>query len=381
MQLDFISMQGLACATVVRRRLFFLAFLLICVVTPIEAHEGRPVFIELNAQQVSDDGSLYYQMRWKIPPVLSKGQEPVISLLADFCEISLPALSEQGLKSAELAGQSFSQGLIGIKRYRCSADAKDISVSIAYPAANPALSSLIVVTEPSGTSRHIFSAPEKTIVSISVDSSALAVATQYMVGGIKHILMGWDHLLFVLCLLLIAGSLPRILIAITGFTIAHTITLILASLNLISVPNLFVETLIALSIVVLAAEIIKVRRHLPAGSVILMPSMKDPNLRLSLSWRFPVLVAVGFGFVHGFGFASVLGDLGLPHSMKITALLFFNIGVELGQFFFIALVICIAFMVSKLIAKNTQARIVNLGMYLVGVVASYWLIQRLVLGV
>ena len=202
-----------------------------------------------------------------------------------------------------------------------------------------------------------------------------------MVGGIKHILMGWDHLLFVLCLLLIAGSLPRILIAITGFTIAHTITLILASLNLISVPNLFVETLIALSIVVLAAEIIKVRRHLPAGSVILMPSMKDSNLRLSLSWRFPVLVAVGFGFVHGFGFASVLSDLGLPHSMKITALLFFNIGVELGQFFFIALVICIAFMVSKLIAKNNQARIVNLGMYLVGVVASYWLIQRLVLGV
>ena len=114
MQLDFISMQGLACATVVRRRLFFLAFLLICVVTPIEAHEGRPVFIELNAQQVSDDGSLYYQMRWKIPPVLSKGQEPVISLLADFCEISLPALSEQGLKSAELAGQSFSVGLSDI---------------------------------------------------------------------------------------------------------------------------------------------------------------------------------------------------------------------------------------------------------------------------
>ena len=381
MQLDLKSIGCHTGRVVKYRRLLAVVFLLFCIVMPTKAHEGRPVFIELNAAQVSDDGSFDYQMRWKIPPVLSKGQEPVISLVADVCDISLPVMSGQGRTANELAGQSLPQGLIGTKRYHCSAETKDVSVSIAYPAANPALSSLIVLTEPSGASRHIFSAPEKTIVSISVDSSASDVAIQYMLGGIKHILMGWDHLLFVLCLLLIAGSLRRILIAITGFTIAHTVTLVLASLNLIAVPNIFVEALIALSIVVLAAEIIKVRRYLPVGSVVLLPNMKDPDSRLSLSWRFPVLVAIGFGFVHGFGFASVLSDLGLPHSMKITALLFFNIGVELGQLVFISVVIGSALVVGKFVAVPIQTRIVNLGVYLVGVVASYWLIQRLLVGV
>ncbi|MFT5136821.1 MAG: hypothetical protein ACI9LY_001081 [Arenicella sp.] len=381
MQLDSKSMECHIGRVVKYRRLLAVVFLLFCVVMPTKAHEGRPVFIELNAVHAADDGSFDYQMRWKVPPVLVKGQEPVISLVADVCDISLPALSGQGRTAEELARQSLAQGLIGTKRYHCSAEAKDVSVSIAYPASNPALSSLIVVTQPSGASQHIFSAPEKTIISISVDSSSSDVAIQYMVGGIKHILMGWDHLLFVLCLLLVAGSLPRILIAITGFTIAHTVTLVLASLNLIAVPNIFVETLIALSIVVLAAEIIKVRRYLPAGSVVLLPNMTDPDLRLSLSWRFPVLVAIGFGFVHGFGFASVLSDLGLPHSMKITALLFFNIGVELGQLIFISAVICFALVVAKIVAVQIQTKVVNLGMYLVGVVASYWLIQRLLVGV
>jgi hypothetical protein len=381
MPLDLKSMKRHIGRVVKNHRLVAVVLLFFCVVMPTKAHEGRPVFIELNAVQVSDDGSFDYQMRWKVPPVLSRGQEPLISLVADVCDISLPNLSGQGRTANELAGQSLPQGLIGTKRYHCSAETKDVSVSIAYPAANPALSSLIVVTEPSGASRHIFSAPERTLIAISADSSASDVAIQYMVGGIKHILMGWDHLLFVLCLLLIAGSLRRILIAITGFTIAHTVTLILASLNLIAVPNIFVETLIALSIVVLAAEIIKVRRYLPTGSVILLPNTKDSDLRLSLSWQFPVLVAIGFGFVHGFGFASVLSDLGLPHSMKITALLFFNIGVEFGQLVFISVVMGFALVIGRFVAVQIQTRIVNLGMYLVGVVASYWLIQRLLIGV
>ncbi|MFT4634849.1 MAG: hypothetical protein ACI9YO_002317 [Gammaproteobacteria bacterium] len=377
-QRNFPSTLVQTFTTAVKQSLLILVFVLICTVTSTKAHEGRPVFIELTSQRASDEGSIEYQMKWKIPPVLSKGQQPVVSLLGDSCKTLLPGGFEQ-YQEQELLVQSFSQGLIGSKRYRCSVVAKDLSVSIAYPSVNPALSSLIVVTEPSGTSRHIFSAPKKNIVFIGADLSAIEVAIQYIAGGIKHILMGWDHLLFVLCLLLIAGTLPRILIAITGFTVSHTITLILASLNLISVPSLFVETLIALSIVVLAAEIIKVRRHLPVGSVIYVPNKE--YIKLSLSWRYPVLVAIGFGFVHGFGFASVLSDLGLAPSMKIIALLFFNLGVELGQFLFIAFVICTALVIAKLMAKKTQARIVNLGSYLVGVTASYWLVQRLILGV
>jgi hypothetical protein len=306
-------------------------------------------------------GKFSHTLKWKIPPVVPQGQLPTISLQSKQC------------KSVLIDNFELKPKLTGLKTYLCDAESGRLSVAIEYPSANPALSSLIVYTDDSGGTQHIFSAPEKALIDIPLESSVVGIAAQYMVGGIKHILIGWDHLLFVLCLLIIAGNLRRTLIAITGFTLAHTITLILAGLDLISVPIVFIEILIALSIVILASEIIKTRRYKAMRS--------EVGRTASLSWRYPVLVATGFGFVHGFGFASVLADLGLPQNMKVSALLFFNIGVEVGQFMFIGMVLLISYALTKVFTSMVRQRFVTLGVYGIGLVSSYWMIQRLAFSV
>jgi len=309
-----------------------------------DAHEGRPVYLELSVLS-----SLNYELQWKIPPVMRAGQEPTISLQSDYCEVLL----QSGLPQ---------QKLVGKKRYHCSQQPNDLAVLIDYPRDNPALSSLLVVTDASGAQHNVFSDPETILIVVPDSSSLFGVAKQYAKGGIKHILAGWDHLLFVLCLLVIAGSLKRILLTVTGFTLAHTITLVLSTLGVIAVPIVFVEMLIALSIVVLAAEIIN-------GIV--------RNQRSTISWKHPLYVACGFGLIHGFGFASVLSEFGLPMAMKSTALIFFNLGIELGQILFILVCLLIAKVFASLIVdKKKQDAVISSVIYVAGIMASYWLFER-----
>ena len=178
--------------------------------------------------------------------------------------------------------------------------------------------------------------------------------------------MGTDHLLFVLCLIIIAGRFKRLLLTVTGFTLAHSITLSLAILDIVRLPTELVELLIALSIVLLAVEIIKHRRA---------PAEQLP----SFTWRHPVSASSAFGLLHGFGFAVVLQELGLPTAMKAQALLFFNIGVELGQLLFIALVLIIVFLGLRTIAPVNKHRtlLTDMVVYGVGITSSYWLFERL----
>ena len=308
------------------------------------AHEGRPVYLELFISS-----PLIYELKWKIPPVMAPGQEPLISLQSAVCDL------EPGLSSA-------GQKLVGKKRYSCSQKPKDLAVLIDYPRDNPALSSLLVVSDPSGAQHNVFADPQTLKIAVPDASSLFGVAKQYTEGGVKHILAGWDHLLFVLCLLVLAGSLRRILLTVTGFTLAHTITLVLSTLEVIAVPIVFVEMLIALSIVILAAEIIN-------GVV--------RNRKSSLSWKHPFYVACGFGLVHGFGFASVLGEFGLPPAMKSSALIFFNLGIELGQIFFILTALLVAKIVARVVTeKSRQDSIIMCLIYLAGIIASYWLFER-----
>ncbi|WP_424286598.1 HupE/UreJ family protein [Eudoraea sp.] len=144
----------------------------------------------------------------------------------------------------------------------------------------------------------------------------LAVARQYSILGIKHILEGWDHLLFLICLMLVAGIGKKLWITITGFTIAHSITLALSALDVVRLPIPPVEAVIALSVVYLAVEIALQKKD-------------------SLTYRYPIAVSSSFGLLHGFGFAAVLSDIGLPQIEVVTSLLFFNVGVELGQIIFV----------------------------------------------
>ncbi|MBY3095181.1 HupE/UreJ family protein [Rhizobium laguerreae] len=194
------------------------------------------------------------------------------------------------------------------------------------------------------------------------------VAVAYVSLGVEHILFGIDHLLFVLALILLARSWSSVAVTITAFTLAHSITLGAATLGYMHVPGPPVEAVIALSIVLVAAEILKSRQ---AGEQ-------------SLAARMPWLVAFAFGLLHGLGFAGALSEVGLPNHAIPVALLFFNIGVELGQLAFTAGVfltfailgrLSLALIRSQGSDPHAWARVV--AAYSIGGVASFWLIDRI----
>lgn len=313
------------------------------------ADEARPVYVE-----VVENNASQFLVKWKVPPVMPLGQEPFIKLQHPDCRV--------------IDGAS-AVGLIGRRLYQCDIQDSDASFALVldYPRSNPALTSLIVFKPFEAEPIQVFSGPEKTTVEIPISTSAGTVAKQYTVAGIEHILIGTDHLLFVLCLIIIAGSFKRLLLTVTGFTIAHSITLTLATLDIFRLPTELVELLIALSIVLLAVEIIK---HNRAG----------PGARPSFTWRYPVTASSAFGLLHGFGFAVVLQELGLPAAMKVHALLFFNIGVELGQLLFIAVVLVGIFVLTRALSavERHRAALIEAVVYGVGIISAYWLFERFV---
>lgn len=198
-------------------------------------------------------------------------------------------------------------------------------------------------------------APEATI---AASPSRLHVAGTYLFLGIEHILLGFDHLLFVLGLILITSSAGQLVRAITAFTAAHSITLAAAALGFVHVPPKPVEAVIALSIVFLAAEILRARSG-----------------RIGLAARAPWLVAFAFGLLHGFGFAGALSEIGMPAGHVPVALLFFNLGVEAGQLLFVAAVLALAALARCLLGPPPRwtARVPP---YLIGTLAMAWVIQR-----
>ena len=179
----------------------------------------------------------------------------------------------------------------------------------------------------------------------------------YTMLGIEHILEGTDHLLFVACLVFIAGTFTKLLWTITGFTLAHSVTLFISAMDWIRVPIPPIEAAIALSIVFLAVEIVK----------------GDKN---SFTYRYPGVVSSAFGLLHGFGFASALMEIGLPQKERITALLFFNVGVELGQLIFVAAVLSIGWIVKKVFIQDLLSKGETAIAYVIGSLAAFWLIER-----
>ena len=183
-------------------------------------------------------------------------------------------------------------------------------------------------------------------------------AAGYFVLGVEHILFGIDHLLFVLALMLIVRGTGLLVKTITAFTIAHSITLALATLGIVNMPSAPVEAVIALSIVFVASEILRSRRGGPG-----------------LTERAPWVVAGSFGLLHGFGFAGALSEVGLPANDIPLALLFFNLGVEAGQLFFVAAVLLVVTALRRFV-NTPPAWLRTVPMYGIGAVASYWLIAR-----
>jgi hydrogenase/urease accessory protein HupE len=197
---------------------------------------------------------------------------------------------------------------------------------------------------------------------VEVSPGWAEVVRSYLALGVEHIVGGIDHLLFVLALLIVTRGSWRLVKTVTAFTLAHSITLGLATLGVVRVPSAPVEALIALSIVFVAAEIVHAREGRPG-----------------LTENAPWVVAFTFGLLHGFGFAGALAQVGLPQGDIPLALFSFNVGVEVGQLLFIALVyvvVALARQVARRVALPQPRWAWRVVPYAIGSVSAFWLIQR-----
>ena len=200
--------------------------------------------------------------------------------------------------------------------------------------------------------------PQQPAATIPPRQSGWSVAGLYLKLGVEHILLGIDHLLFVLALLIITRGTWLLVKTVTAFTVAHSITLALATLGYVHVPTAPVEAAIALSIVFVAIEIVRLRQG-----------------REGLTARAPWVVAFAFGLLHGLGFAGALSEVGLPERHVPLALLFFNIGVEIGQLLFIATALCLFALVRRI--RISGPRWADLAApYAIGSIAMFWVFER-----
>ena len=324
-----------------------ITFLLFLNFHAVYAHESRPLFVEIIERAPNT-----FVVTWKIPPSALNVTSPFVRL-PKTCKSSAPAAGTK---------------LIRRQLFRCKNDLSGAEIRVEFPGYNPSISTLFRFQRLSGEKHTTVSSPNDPTWRIPEKEATASVAVEYLVLGTKHILKGYDHLLFVACLVFIAGSWRRILVTITGFTVAHSVTLALAALNLVRVPIPPVEAVIALSIVFLAVEIARKRRD-------------------TLTWRYPIAVSGSFGLLHGFGFASVLNEIGLPQTEIPAALLFFNVGVEIGQILFVALLFLAVtglpmFGVWQGEMKSKSRLflpdyLIRPAAYLVGVLAVYWTIDRI----
>jgi len=217
---------------------------------------------------------------------------------------------------------------------------------------------LLLIQLQDGTQHSAILRPASPVFTIPLQASKLAVAGDYWRLGTIHILEGVDHLLFVLALMLIVSGFRSLLKAVTAFTVAHSITLALATLGLVNVPPAPTEAIIALSIIFLAAEI--VRKY---------------SGESGLTARYPWMVAGFFGLFHGLGFAGALSEIGLPQHEIPLALLMFNVGVETGQILFIVAVVALLEGLRRLalpVPEGTRW----LAPYAIGGIAAFWTIER-----
>ena len=321
---------------------WLLAMLLMIIgASPAAADELRPGYLELTQQDAQ-----HWKVVWKAP---------VLGGLATHARPLVPPQCRQSVPVARLEGAA----LVAESVLTCSKDLAGSKVGLAGMDAvfTDALVRIAPLGRPVQAARLT---PGHAAVVVARVPGRWDVARSYFVLGVEHILTGYDHLLFVVALVLLLGKLGVVVRAATAFTVAHSLTLIGTTLGVIGLAQAPVEALIALSIVFLAVEVVK----------------QDPaNPRLSE--RIPWVVAFGFGLIHGFGFAGALREIGLPEGDVPTALLTFNLGVEAGQLVVVALTLAVLAAVRRFAAP--ALRPVKLAAsYAIGITASFWFIQRLV---
>jgi hypothetical protein len=310
------------------------------------AHEVRPAYLEINETTPGQ-----FSVLWRTP-VLAGMRLPVRLKLPD---------SVRNLK--ESVAQELTDSLV--ERHWIAAGPNGLAGErFEFPGLQLTITDVLVRMKTlDGQDSTALVRPAQPWFEPAAASSKLHVAGTYLRLGVEHILGGIDHLLFVLALLILVKGEKRLIGTITAFTLAHSLTLATATLGFVQVPSAPVEASIALSIVFVAAEIV----HGWQGR---------PGLTARWSW----VIAFTFGLLHGFGFAGALSEVGLPRNAIPVALLFFNVGVEIGQLLFIAAVFAVVALgrkIARSFAVPHPAWAWRLPPYAIGSVAMFWVIQRL----
>lgn len=306
----------------------------------------RPAYLQLT--QTAPDR---YEVLWKVPAL---DESTVLRLQPAF---------PSGTTETTPVRSSFARGAV-VQRWSVSVPGGLAGRAIDFPGVTATRADVIVrMVRSDGTVQlaRVFPASPRFVATAS--PHGLEVVRTYTVLGIEHILTGFDHLLFVLALVILVRGLRRLIATITAFTVAHSLSLVAATLGWIHVPPPPVEACIALSIVFVASEIV----HARTG-------------RRALTERYPWVVAFTFGLLHGLGFASALAEVGLPPLSIPIALFFFNVGVEIGQLLFIAAIFAVtaaARRVVRQLALTAPAWVWRIPPYTIGGIASYWVFERI----
>jgi hydrogenase/urease accessory protein HupE len=328
------------------------AVLGVLVAQAARADELRPGYLEL--RQTAPDT---YNLLFKIP---AHGEDLRLAIY-----LNLP----EGTRDVQPPRAAFGDGAY-VERRTIRRDGGLIGHSVTIEGLSATSTDVLVRVESlAGAVQTERLSPTRTAFVVKAAPGAAEVAATYLGLGVEHILFGFDHLLFVLALVILVRDWRRVAVTVTAFTIAHSITLAAATLGFVNVPGPPVEATIALSIMLVAVEILNARRGKPSFTV-----------------RLPWLVAFSFGLLHGFGFAGALAEVGLPQHAIPVALLFFNIGVEVGQLLFVAAVLSLIWLLHHVVSQLLEAGFVRRVFvrldvtiaYGIGGVAAYWLIERTV---
>ncbi len=317
--------------------------------TPSSGHDARPLYIEIVEYPRG-----YFGVSWRVPSSVSRENSP---------QLHFPI----GCDGAAMLSPSMGYFQRSV---HCTEGSLDGAIQILYPVRTPSLTTVVRFRDTDGRTRYIVTPPGDTELRLPAPGSAsLSTFEQFFAMGVRHFISGYDHILFLTCLGLVALSAKRILLAVTGFTIAHSLSLALASIGFVKLPSEPVELLIGLSVVLMARELIRQERN-------------------TIIRRHPIVAACGFGLLHGLGFAGAFSQAGAIADGLLIALFSFNLGIEIGQAMFIVLVVALIWLLRSRRGHATDEcarpayfespHIVVPIAYTTGTIACFFVIQRIV---
>lgn len=306
------------------------------------ADEIRPAYLE-----ISEKGPDLFSLLWKVP---AKGDKKLSLdvILPDNC-------SNKSHPRRQLVNAAYIERWMSV----CEGGLSERSISI-QGLGTTNTDVLLHLEFLDKTSQTVQLTPVNNSYTVTASASTWQIVRTYTGLGVEHILLGFDHLLFVFALLLIVKNLRRLLWTITAFTLAHSITMAGATLGVVYLPQVPVEAIIALSILFLTVEI-----------------MHEKQGKTGLTSSYPWIIAFVFGLLHGFGFAGALAEIGLPQQAITLALVFFNVGVELGQIIFVLFVVLLGLVVRRIKQEKLVEKLETVIVYSIGGLSSFWLFERI----